>query len=234
MNKVIIAHRGNSEECQLENTIEAFDICSKLDVKSIELDIRYTIDKQIVVFHDRSISGYSVDEINYCMLNELGKKEDINIPLLEDVFKKYKDDFFYDIDIKSNVFEKSLVVLIKKYLSYNSYSVKSRYINVIGSINLLDKNINGGLVVGHTKYFFPIRDRFYLKKVKLLDIDFVSISYNLLSSKVIKRFRTYGKDVTVWNVAHSNEFKRSYKLGVAGIITNYPIKGNITIGGNQK
>ena len=49
--QIIEAHRGASGYCY-QNTIESFDKALELKADAIELDIRRTKDKKIIVVHD--------------------------------------------------------------------------------------------------------------------------------------------------------------------------------------
>ncbi len=51
---VIIAHRGSSGSAP-ENTLAAFRLAVKAGVDMIELDVRLTADRHLVVFHDRRL-----------------------------------------------------------------------------------------------------------------------------------------------------------------------------------
>ena len=48
----VIGHRGSSSEGLPENTIAAFEYAVKAGVDSLELDVRYSKDGKLVVFHD--------------------------------------------------------------------------------------------------------------------------------------------------------------------------------------
>ena len=85
----IITHRGIHDNINIyENTLEAF----KLSIKkgyAIELDVRMTKDKQIVVFHDNNTKRLTkkdliVEENTY---QELNNQNILHIPLLIEVLK---------------------------------------------------------------------------------------------------------------------------------------------------
>ena len=50
----IIAHRGASDEAP-ENTMAAFQLAWEQGADALEIDIRLTKDRKIVVFHDDSL-----------------------------------------------------------------------------------------------------------------------------------------------------------------------------------
>ena len=64
-NKVIVeAHRGASGY-EHQNTMKAFDKAIELKADAIELDIRKTKDGKIVVVHDPTFHGVSINKMTY-------------------------------------------------------------------------------------------------------------------------------------------------------------------------
>jgi glycerophosphoryl diester phosphodiesterase len=51
----VIAHRGGMVPRVPENTIPAFQKCLELGVDAIELDLRSTSDRKIIVLHDENV-----------------------------------------------------------------------------------------------------------------------------------------------------------------------------------
>jgi len=92
------AHRGlhNLSEGVPENSLAAFR-CAREHGYGVELDIQFTADKQIVVFHDKTLSrmcgvNKRVDALTYAELQQLtlGDTQE-RIPLLSDVLKVLVD-----------------------------------------------------------------------------------------------------------------------------------------------
>lgn len=85
------AHRGLYRENQsiTENTLEAFDKAAGLGY-GIELDIRFTKDKKIVVFHDNTLKRFAgkdvrIDEMEYEELAGISLPGHSHIPLFTEV-----------------------------------------------------------------------------------------------------------------------------------------------------
>ena len=53
----IVAHRGASGYAP-ENTLAAFRLAAQIGVNEIELDIRFSKDRHIVICHDRTLDRY--------------------------------------------------------------------------------------------------------------------------------------------------------------------------------
>lgn len=87
-----IAHRGLFDKENPENSLKAFKKAIDNNY-AIELDIQFTKDKQIVVFHDETLERMTknlsyVSDMTYKQLSKLKLlNTDEKIPLLEDVLK---------------------------------------------------------------------------------------------------------------------------------------------------
>ena len=104
----IIAHRGAANLC-IENTIQSFVTALGYDVSGIELDVQYSKDKQLVVFHDWDLSrlaGQSnlIIDSDYNFLKTINLNHNnhfVGIPLFEDVAKIMPKHKYFHVEIKS-------------------------------------------------------------------------------------------------------------------------------------
>ncbi len=107
-----IAHRGASSYAP-ENTFAAFDLAVDMGIGEIELDVQFTSDSHIIVIHDETldrttdstgpVSDLTLEEIQ---LLDAGSWFDEKfageqIPTLDEVFDRYKNEFQFHIEIKS-------------------------------------------------------------------------------------------------------------------------------------
>ncbi|KAL9981112.1 hypothetical protein ACROYT_G009775 [Oculina patagonica] len=115
-----ISHRGGAAE-NLENTMTAYHHALKMGTEMLELDVRLTADKQVVVCHDDDLSrvtdtDWHISDLNYKDLPPLMKtlrvqfqpgltcdmkNDDCHIPLLETVFEAFPN-IPINVDIKTN------------------------------------------------------------------------------------------------------------------------------------
>ncbi|MFA5603643.1 MAG: glycerophosphodiester phosphodiesterase family protein [Bacilli bacterium] len=131
----LIAHRGNNNHEYKENTINAILACLNEDyINGVELDVRITKDKKIVVVHDYTINRTSngAGIVKNMTLKELRKynfgsknKPDM-IPLLDEVLKKIRSSKIIVVELKNefdNVEEisKRVIKIVKKYPKLNIY-----------------------------------------------------------------------------------------------------------------
>jgi len=112
----VIAHRGISAKAP-ENTLASFALAAGAEgIDVIELDVRFTKDRQVIVLHDRTLQRTTTGNgvANKYTLNEL-KRYDAGswfnpsfkterIPMLSEVLRLVGPTRWVDIEIKSDPF----------------------------------------------------------------------------------------------------------------------------------
>ena len=87
----IIAHRGAWKEFALpENSIAALQKAIELKCYGSEFDVRRTLDGKLVVNHDPTHFGDTIELKTYAALNARKLSNGEDLPLLQDYFKKGK------------------------------------------------------------------------------------------------------------------------------------------------
>lgn len=100
----LIAHRGahNNNQCIMENTLAAFELAHHLGCWGIELDVRETADKILVVNHDASLKrlwGHN-QKISNLSFNELRRLVP-DIPTLQEVVYAFGNKMHLFIELKT-------------------------------------------------------------------------------------------------------------------------------------
>lgn len=134
----LIAHRGLTNKDIKENTLDAFKNALKKGYNGIELDIRYTKDKKIVVHHDIFINRTSngTGKVNNLTYKELKKynfgtnKFPSKIPLLKDIIKNISNTIIF-IELKDNIDKEELYKILKQNNTNTYYicSFNKEYLN---------------------------------------------------------------------------------------------------------
>jgi len=123
---VKIGHRGVPSLAH-ENTLDSFKQAIDTGMDGIELDVQFSGDKKLVVYHNWSIECDSgkeelIENLSYSEIKEisLNGNEQNNIPLLSDVLDIFDKNIIINIEVKSihiintNI-EKDILELIKTY-----------------------------------------------------------------------------------------------------------------------
>lgn len=153
-NVLDIAHRGYALKNQ-ESTIQAFKYAIKYNADGLELDIRQTHDKVIVVTHNQKIKFFNkkIDQLDFYEIQKNTK-----IPSLKEIIKLAKK---HNKTIWIEIKESHLYDKIIDNLLYIIKSENYEYNTIIQSFNLND------LVYIHKKN----------KQIKLLKLNIFIFSY---------------------------------------------------------
>jgi len=165
----LIAHRGLHNKDIKENTIEAFLNAINNNYDGIELDIRYTKDKEIVVLHDSFINRTSngtgkLKDYNYKDLKKYNfgsKKIKSKIPRLIDVIKKINNTIIF-IELKENIDSDDLDSILKLNTTntYYIFSFNKKYIENINESKrgLVNYVFNSGIDITYYDFILILED----------------------------------------------------------------------------
>lgn len=219
-----IAHRGLHTKDIPENSLSAFENALKNNY-AIELDVQFTKDKEVVVFHDENLKRITndtrnIEDVNYDELKNLrlGNTNEI-IPTLEEVLELVDSKVAILIEIKD----------CKDYieLSEKTYEILKGYEGnyAIQSFNpfILEwyKNNASEVVRGQLSGTFTEGseslnsfEKFALKNMLL---NFKSkpnyIGYELegIPKSKLESLRKKGVPIIVWTVKNKEDMEKAYK-----------------------
>lgn len=211
----IIAHRGiHNNKTIYENTKEAFQLAIKKGY-IIELDIRITKDKKIVVFHDNNTKRLTkqnkiVEESTY---QELNNQNIIHIPLLSEVLELVNGKVPLLIELKQDnkvgELETNFMRIMKKYKG--KYAIQSFNPNVLYWFKRKYPNIlRGQLSSKYNKQKISSIKKYILSNM-LLNIftkpNFISYKYNELSVSKINYYKKKQIHLIGWTITNEREFE---------------------------
>ena len=222
----IYAHRGLYDNKKIvENTISAFKKAID-DNYNIELDIRITKDKKIVVFHDENIKRLTninkdIKDITY---EELKSIKLINttdkIPLLEDVLRLVKGKVSILIEIKDYLSKDNLLKLDKLLVEYNG-NILLQSFNPLLLIKMASTSLKrykmGILLTNNYKGFRgTLYDLFiYNYLIKQKYISFIAPNKEI----VFKVKEKSSKEIFIWTINNREEYLK-YKKYSNNLICN--------------
>ncbi len=223
----IVAHRGNTSLVKFENTIEAFQTAIEIGIPQIEFDLRMTQDGYLVCYHDRSIDGMKIKQLQYQELLTISRGKGFEIPLFEDILRLCQDRIALDIEIKEEGYEEQIVSLTTKYFSYSNFVMKSFNDSSVRKIKKLDPHIKVGILLGGVakkRSMLRIVSQFFPEyRIIKTGADFVAPNFRLLKFGFSWRMQLLDREIYVWTV---NEESRLFKLikndRVSAIITDKP------------
>lgn len=221
---LIIGHRGAAGLAP-ENTIESFRAGYQAGADMLELDVRLTTDKKLVVIHDPRLARThrlrdSVASLSYDQLCEL--THDRPVPLLEDVLDEFFGKIYLNIELKSRGSGDVLIKLLKrKYAKrvaqWDNVLISSFKATELLRIRRQAKHANLALLHGQNPFIFIAYHRF----IKFTAVGFHRLYLNRLALEIAKRAGIF---IYVYTVDRPKALRHLKAQHVEGIVTNYPNK----------
>lgn len=147
----VIAHRGGIVPGVPENTIPAFQKCVELGVDAIELDLRSTSDRKIIILHDenvdRTTNGFGpANALTLAEVKNLDAGNGFSVPTFQEVIRLIKGkDIKLLLDLKEQNlwYRQEIAGLIEKYEISDQVIIGARSLEDV----LYFKNFNGRLKI---------------------------------------------------------------------------------------
>ncbi len=224
------AHRG-VHDIYPENSLPAFSKAIELKL-GIELDVHLSLDDQVVVFHDDTLTRMTgenkfvkylnYDEIKTYRLNNT----EYYIPLLSEVLKLVKGQVPILIEIKTNNDMKKLIPKLKVELenykgvvfiqSFNPFVLRKCY-------KIMPQYLRGQLssffVKDRLKFYkkFPIK---HLILSKFSHVDFVSYNLENLPNKYVNKMNI---PILAWTVKDEQDYHHAKENANNMIVDNIDV-----------
>jgi glycerophosphoryl diester phosphodiesterase len=224
----VCAHRGASGRAP-ENTLAAFRLAMEMSAEMCELDVQQTADDRLVVVHDDTLDRTTgakgnvwemtlaelqrVDAGVWFDKNFAGEK----LPALEQVMALARGKMNLNIEVKMHGHERDVAALVVATIRREKFAdqcvITSFDWRIINQIKKNAPDLQVGYIFGWKEFSVEVFDG---------PVDLLSAHYSLIDADFLERARAAGKKVHVWTVNYQWLMRRLIKLGVDGIITNYP------------
>jgi len=218
-----IAHRGASAYAP-ENTLTAFRKAIEMGADGIELDVHLCKSGELVVIHDNTVDRTTngkglVADMTLAQLKTLQIAGGETIPTLEEVLDVLGPEPYCFIEIKHAQTILSVAELVQKYLA-KGWSAQRLY--------LISFHHDALKVAGAA--FPSLTLGVSVEKLSLQAIEQAQTfaarailpEYHSLTSLMIKEMRRSGLKLFTWTVNEAADIERVRKVGVDGIMSDYP------------
>lgn len=218
-----LSHRGNSKKF-IENSFEAFNSVIQMGYKYIETDLRMTLDREVIAFHDPDLKrlfnlDLQVKDLTFNEIANLFKEKNCTLLSLEDSLNKFPEINF-NIDLKvEEVIQDSIKVVadlnafdrvcFASFHSSHTREVLRHNQNAIVSMGMKD--------VALFKFF-----KFHNKKIKIIQIPLKWKVIKVLTRNLIRKADKSKLLVHVWTINDRKTINNLIDLGVNGIVTDEP------------
>lgn len=211
-----VGHRG-ARAYETENTIDSFRKAIELGANAIELDVRLTKDKRLVLCHDDNLKRvFGIDaKISEATLKELKIITKGKITTLDEALgfidKKVEKIL---IELKEPGCEKKLINEIIKQKLLERAVIISFHEETLLKVRELNRDIETGLIYARHKN--PIATALSLKAQYLIPL------YRFIHTKNVEDAHKKNLKVIVWTINTKEEAEKYVSKGVDGIATDRP------------
>lgn len=220
--KRIVAHRGAWKKNSLpQNSLAAFREAQSLNIGGIELDLQFTKDKQILVFHDDQILGKPISQTLFSEIQDFQLSNGENIPLFEVFLNHWDTSKELWIELKAGILdtEQKRYFVKQVLLELRNYSAKTYYFISFDSL-LLD------LILVESKdakcYYLESDLSAELLQVKCYsgwDLDY---HFLLNNQSIAFNIQTLGLKLNTWTVNDFSVGKSLLEKGIDFLTTDEP------------
>jgi glycerophosphoryl diester phosphodiesterase len=239
---VIYAHRGASAYAP-ENTLAAFRLALEHGAPAIELDVKLTADRQVVVMHDQTVdrttSGHGdLRNFTFKALRELDAGSFFSaqyagerIPSLAEVFESVGKLLYINIELTNYASPMDGLVdrvaaLVSEYGMVERVLFSSFRAANLKRIQQILPQAPRALLAG-AGFTGALAREFIGPIVTPL---MINPYFANVTDGYMRRQKKAGRRVNVWTVDDPLEMRRLLTLGVGGIITNDPRLARQTLG----
>jgi len=221
---ILIGHRGACGY-EPENTLRSFAQAIDMGCDGIELDVHVCKSGELVVLHDTTLERTTTGKglVTEKTLEELkqydaGKGE--KIPTLAEVLDLLEDRLAINIELKGYGTLEPTVSLLEEYFKSGKLSpanvILTSFIHeYIKEARILLPIVKTGLLIRSELLGFSALS-------EAADADYLVTFYEYANENVISDAHSRGIKVMTYTVNDMEEIRRLKKLGIDGIITNYP------------
>ena len=217
-----IGHRG-AMGYEPENTLLSVNKALELGVDAIEIDV-HNVEDRLLVIHDRDLSRTTngkgkIEDCSFAYLRSLDAGKGEQIPTLEEVCDLVKRRVLINIELKGNNTAKLAANLIQDYVkrgwSYDDFLVSSFNHYELNLVKTIASQIKIGILI----YGLPWE---YIEIAKKLQADIVIGNLDYIDAELVSQVKQENLQLWVYTVNHPQDINRMRKLGIDGILTNYP------------
>lgn len=223
------AHRGFWHGGSRENSLEAFRAARVSGATMIELDVRLSLDKKVIVFHDADLSRLYKNNALVGSFTAEQLRTQFQIPSLEDVLSDPQGPQMVNIEIKSAAYmnddlERETIAVIHRtkaegrvlMSSFNPLSLRRFY--------KLAPEIPRALLATREK---APGNQIYLSRLWLAPYvhpNLLHLDYRFVNSKMLQSFLDRKIPVALWTVNDRIQGQSFLDAGVVSLISDELLK----------
>lgn len=211
---VIIAHRGAPG--RLENTIAGFLAGIARGAQWIELDLHQTSDGALVVYHDFELGPKPISQCTLTEAKRLARSlKRIDLPTLDEVLEAVPKSVGLGVEAKAPYLARALVSALANHGAADRALCCSLHFPTLQTLATLRPRIRTGILTT-SRLLDPAGEIRRARAQALFQ------EYSLADRRYVREVHKAGFQFFVWTVNGERDLRRMLKLGVDGIVTDFP------------
>ena len=211
-----VGHRG-ARAYEMENTIESFRKALELGANAIELDVRQSKDRRLILSHDENLKRvFGTDmPVPQATLKELKQLTASKILTLEEAlhFLDSRVDKIL-VELKETGYEKKVLDAIMKERLLDRTIVVSFHEDALAVMRSLNNKIETGII--YARFRNPV------DAARRLGAGYLLPLYRFVHTRDVEKAHEHNLKVIVWTINTQEEAREYSAKGVDGIASDKP------------
>ncbi len=221
---LVIGHRGAMGH-ETENTLASIQKALDLGVDMIEIDVFNVASGDTMVFHDETLdrlsnAGGKIEEWTYYELRKVILDGGHKIPRLQDVLKLIDNRVRLNIELKGAGTVNRVNFITDYYIKERGWTLDNFLISSFKWDELREmRKVNASIPIAILTSDDPLDA---ISIAKELNAEAINPNYRKLTAENNSAIKKAGFKIYPWTVNDPQDIMAMKRLGVDGIITNFP------------
>ncbi len=221
---LVIGHRGAMGH-ETENTLASIQKALDLGVDMIEIDVFNVADDNTMVFHDETLdrlsnAGGKIEEWTYYELRKVTLDGGHKIPRLQDVLKLIDNKVRLNIELKGAGTVSRVNFITDYYIKERGWTLDNFLISSFKWDELREmRKVNASIPIAILTESDPLDA---ISIAKELNAEAINPNFEKLTPENNLAIQEAGFKIYPWTVNEPEDIIAMKRLGVDGIITNFP------------
>jgi len=209
-----IAHRGFTKVFP-DNTLEAYEAAIEIPVDGVEFDVRETADNKFVILHDPQLQGKDINKLSQDEIRGIKLDGKYKVPTLQETLDLFRNRTGLMIEVKEVRSADSFLALLRAGTNLDDVIVTSFNHEFILRLSQLAPEIRRGILTGR-----QVDDPVGL--IESNNADAIAVRCPFATVELIESVHAHNLAIHVWGCNNMNDIRRTLKLDIDSIITDFP------------
>lgn len=207
----VIAHRGAWGAGVPENSPAAFERAIDLGADMIELDVRRTRDRELILFHDAEIGGTPVADLSR---SEIEGRAGVLPPLLDEALDLARGTIALDVELKEDGYVEEVADRLSAFAASGGELIVTSFLDlVLAQLTELTPHLGRGLILARSTEHAPAR-------AKACGATIVLPKMRLVNKASLAELSDAGLTVIVWDFMDAEHAALLSDQRISGVITD--------------